>query len=102
MSAAAAVATPTATPFPKLDEAVQRVKAGYRPAEKALVNLLQDSKCRMRVAAAEAIRDLKLKSAKDALADLKEKGGPDDRERVLFLGCNSREAAGEALAELED
>ncbi len=65
-------------------------RAGYVPAEDALIGLLDHSSCHMRVAAAEAIKDLRLKRAKDALQTLKDHGGADDSEVRLFnIGCNS-------------
>lgn len=76
-------------------------RAGYAPAEDALIALLDNRKCPVRINAIQAITELKLRRAKPALAALAEKGGPDDTQRVLFFGCNSRQSASEAIDALD-
>lgn len=76
-------------------------KAGSSRAEDKLVKLLAHPKCSWRSAAASSVADLKLSRAKGALERLAEKGGDDDGEQVLFLGCNSKAAAQAALRQLE-
>ncbi|MDP3237345.1 MAG: adenylate/guanylate cyclase domain-containing protein [Myxococcales bacterium] len=76
-------------------------KAGSSRAEDRLVKLLSHPKCSWRSAAASTVGDLKLSSAKRTLERLAEKGGDDDGEQVLFLGCNSKTAAQTALRQLE-
>ncbi len=78
------------------------VRGGYAPAEDALIGLLQHRKCPVRISAINAIVELKLSRARPSLAQLADKGGPDDTERVLFFGCNSRAAASEAIDRLSD
>lgn len=78
------------------------VRAGYAPAEDSLIGLLDHPKCRVRIGAIEAISELKLGKAAPALTRLSTQGGPDDTERVLFFGCNSKAAAAEALSHLAD
>ncbi len=77
-------------------------RQGYGPAQDALVELLKHRRCTVRVAAIDAIRELKLVKAREALQALEEKGGPDDQQQVLFFGCNSRSAASQALDALRD
>ncbi len=77
------------------------LKAGSSRAESRLLGLLGHPRCAFRAAAADAVADLKLKRAKGRLEDLAQAGGPDDGEQVLFLGCNSKNAAAAALKRLE-
>lgn len=77
-------------------------RAGNRRAEDRLVKLLSHPRCSWRSAAADAVGDLKLTRATSALERLAEKGGDDDGEQVLFLGCNSKAAASVALRQLKD
>jgi hypothetical protein len=79
------------------------VKAGDGKAEGRLVDLLEHPKCGARAAAADAIADLKLSSARGELEDLAEDGGPDDEGGtglLSALGCNSKRAAKNALKRL--
>jgi class 3 adenylate cyclase len=76
-------------------------RAGNRRAEDRLVKLLSHPRCSWRSAAADAVGDLKLTRATSALERLAEKGGDDDGEQVLFLGCNSKAAAELALRQLK-
>ncbi|MBK7864415.1 MAG: adenylate/guanylate cyclase domain-containing protein [Archangiaceae bacterium] len=78
------------------------VKGGYAPAEDALVGLLEHQKCSVRIAAIDAVVQLKLSKAKPKLATLAERGGAGDTERVLFFGCDSKAAAAQALTTLGD
>jgi hypothetical protein len=78
------------------------IKAGYAPAEEELINLLRHPKCFVRQGAIDAIVQLKLMKAKLALTELAEKGMPDDTEKILFFGCNSKQSAGQALRQLTD
>ncbi|MBL8956125.1 MAG: hypothetical protein JNK82_35455 [Myxococcaceae bacterium] len=72
-------------------------RQGYAPAQDALIALLEHRKCGVRVAAVDAIKELKLTKARPALEALVRKGGPDDQQQVLFFGCNSKSAASQAL-----
>jgi adenylate cyclase len=77
------------------------IRLGHREAEERLISLLESQRCRFRVAALEVVKELKLKRAKGTVERLANSGGPDDRERLLFLGCNSKSEAAEVLRELE-
>jgi adenylate cyclase len=68
-------------------------------AVKRLIKLLDHEKCRVRESAAETLGALKVKSAKGALEDLAEEGGAGEDSTPLF-GCNSKQAAADALKEL--
>lgn len=78
---------------------------GHGKSEDRLIDLLEDEKCNVRAAAARSIGELKLKSARGALEDLAEDGGPGDdgSEGVIgaIFGCNSKDAAARALKQLE-
>ncbi|MFL5343962.1 MAG: adenylate/guanylate cyclase domain-containing protein [Hyalangium sp.] len=79
------------------------VKAGHGKAEHRLKDLLNHPKCSARSAAADAIADLRLTSAKGALEDLADDGGPDDdggTGLLSALNCNSKRAAKSALKRL--
>jgi adenylate cyclase len=81
------------------------VKAGEDSAEARLIDMLEHPKCQGRSAAAHALGDLKLKSARGELEDLADEEGPEDGASAGFLGlggCNSRKAALEALKRLSD
>lgn len=78
------------------------IRHGHAPAEAELIRLLEHDKCAVRVQAAETIAELKLTAGRDALILLKEKGGPDDAQKILFLGCNSRQSAAEALQRIDE
>ena len=77
-------------------------RAGSKDAEGRLIDLLENPKCGVRAAAADALADLQVKRARGALEDLAEDGGPDDGEQVLLFGCNSKQAAATALRRLKD
>lgn len=70
-----------------------------RAAENRLIELLEHPKCRVRASAAESLGELKLGRARGALEDLAEQGGAGEDPTPLF-GCNSQEAASEALKRL--
>jgi adenylate cyclase len=74
-------------------------KAGSDDAEDRLIELLEHPECRVRANAAEALGELKLTSARGALEDLAEEGGPGDKPDS-FLGCDSRKEAKKALERL--
>jgi adenylate cyclase len=78
---------------------------GSSRAEKRLIRLLDHSRCPVRSAAADQLGALRLKSARGALEDLAEEGGPDDESSggVIgsIFGCNSKQAAARALQVLE-
>lgn len=77
------------------------VKGGSKDAQERLISLLSHDDCVFRSSAASAIADVKLKRARGALEDLAEAGGKGDGEKVLGLfGCNSKQAAAEALKRL--
>jgi class 3 adenylate cyclase len=81
------------------------VKAGEDAAEERLIDMLEHPKCQGRSAAAYALGDLKLKSARGELEDLADEEGPEEGASSGFLGlggCNSRKAALEALKRLSD
>ncbi len=77
-------------------------RGGLKKAEGQLIDLLGHKKCSLRSAAADALADLKVKRARGALEDLAKDGGPGDGEQVLVFGCNSKQAAANALARLKD
>jgi class 3 adenylate cyclase len=81
------------------------VKAGSSRARDRLVELLGDHACSVRSAAAKALGDLEVTSARGALEDLAEDGGPDDQGGGGFIGkvfgCDSKAAAASALRRLE-
>lgn len=77
-------------------------RQGAKKAEGKLIDLLGHQKCPLRAAAADALADLKVTRARGALEDLAEDGGPGDGEQVLVFGCNSKQAAADALARLKD
>ena len=78
---------------------------GSSRAEKRLIDLLDHSNCAVRSAAANQLGSLRLKSAKGALEELAEEGGPDDQAAggVIgsLFGCNSKQAAARALQGME-
>ncbi|HYO58371.1 adenylate/guanylate cyclase domain-containing protein [Archangium sp.] len=76
------------------------VKAGNGDAEDRLIELLDHSECRVRSNAADALGDLKVRSARGGLKDLAENGGLGEEPGILLLGCNSRKAAQKALDRL--
>ncbi|XXF75119.1 adenylate/guanylate cyclase domain-containing protein [Myxococcaceae bacterium GXIMD 01537] len=82
-------------------------EAAYRAheddGEDRLLEMLGHENCAARSAAAEALGDLKLKSARGDLEDLAEDGGKDDGASGGFLGlgrCDSKAAAKAALKRL--
>jgi class 3 adenylate cyclase len=77
-------------------------RQGAKKAEGKLIDLLGHEKCQLRSAAADALADLKVKRARGALEDLAEDGGPGDGEQVLVFGCNSKQAAADALDRLKE
>lgn len=93
----------------RTEEAVSRYRSaasrGQSRAADRLVELLEHDTCAVRSAAARQIGELKLESARGALEDLAEAGGPDDASGggVIgsIFGCNSKEAASRALKALE-
>lgn len=79
------------------------VKAGSGKAEDRLIELLEHSDCRVRSEVADTLADLKLRSARGALEDLAEEGGPGDEGGSGLLSsfkCDSRRAAKNALKRL--
>lgn len=80
-------------------EAAARV--GHLKAEERLIALLDHPKCRFRVAALNAISELKLKKARPRVELLAGTGGPDDGDKLFFVGCNSRADAANTLRQLE-
>ncbi len=81
------------------------VRAGEDAAEERLVDMLEHPKCQARSAAAYAVGELKLKSARGELEDLADEEGPEEGASAGFLGlggCNSRKAALDALKRLSD
>ncbi len=82
---------------------VTAAKAGEDDAEDRLIDLLEHDKCVARSAAADAVADLGLKSARGELEDLAEDGGKDEGASSGFLGlssCDSKSAAKSALRRL--
>ncbi len=77
------------------------VKQGSKPAEDRLISLLGHRRCEWRVAGLEAVGELKLVRAKESVEALAANGGADDVEKVLFIGCNSKSEATEALRRLQ-
>ncbi|KFE69611.1 adenylate/guanylate cyclase domain-containing protein [Hyalangium minutum] len=85
-----------------VDRYVDSVRAGNGKAGDRLTELLTHEECRVRVDAAKAVGELRLKSARGELKDLAEEGGPGDGEKTNLLdrvlgGCDSRKAARNAL-----
>jgi class 3 adenylate cyclase len=81
------------------------VRSGEDAAEERIIDMLEHPKCQGRSAAAYAVGELKLKSAKGELEDLADEEGPEDGASSGFLGlggCNSRKAALEALKRLNN
>jgi class 3 adenylate cyclase len=76
-------------------------KSGSKDAESRIIALLKHQTCRMRSAAADTVADLQLTRARSKLEELAETGGADDGEQVLFVGCNSKQAAASALKRLK-
>lgn len=76
-------------------------RAGSDDGVDKLIDLLEHPKCQLRSAAADALADLQVKKARGPLEDLAEDGGPGDGEQVLVFGCNSKQAATDALARLK-
>jgi adenylate cyclase len=76
--------------------------AGHGDAADRLVELLEHPECRVRSQAAGSLGDLRLESARGALEDLAEDGGPGEEEGGVlgFGGCNSKGAAQRALERL--
>jgi adenylate cyclase len=74
---------------------------GRKGAASRMIDLLASPHCGVRAKAAEALGELKVESAKGKLEKLADSGGPGDGDKVLFMGCNSREAAKEALEKLQ-
>jgi hypothetical protein len=78
-------------------------RAGEDDGEARIVALLEHPQCRVREAAAEAAGELRLKSARGELEDLAREGGPDEEGGgLLGLGCDSKDAARDALRRLGD
>jgi adenylate cyclase len=82
------------------------VRAGSGAASSRLVDLLDHEQCPVRVAAARALGELKVTSARRALKALAEDGGSDDQGSggvigKVFGGCSSKDAARAALRQLE-
>ena len=77
------------------------VQNGSRDAEERLIHLLEHKRCVWRVAAVDAIGELKLSRAKPQVEALAKTGGSDDAQKVLFIGCNSRSEAAEVANRLE-
>lgn len=73
---------------------------GYSDAEDRLIDLLSHEDCRVRSSAANALGDIRSKSARGELEDLAEDGGPGEDDTPL-LGCSSKKAAASALRRLE-
>ncbi|MFY0575557.1 hypothetical protein ACN28S_15395 [Cystobacter fuscus] len=95
----------------QLDEAQQRparavthyraaLKEGEPRAGARLILLLKHEDCPVRSEAAEALGALRLASAREELETLKKKGGAGDNPGWFGNGCDSREAAKQALSRL--
>ena len=77
-------------------------RAGHLKAEDRLISLLDHPKCRFRVAALNAISELRLRKAKGRVEQLAAHGGPDDNGKLFNLvGCDSRTDAANTLRKLE-
>ncbi len=77
------------------------VQQGNSDAEDRLISLVDHRRCEWRVAALGAIGELKLKRARSRVEALAANGGADDVQKVLFIGCNSRNEAADVLRKLE-
>lgn len=76
-------------------------RAGHSGAQAKIVDLLNHPSCRVRVAAASAASELRLRRARTALERLAKNGGPNEGGDIPLIGCNSRRAARDALQRLE-
>jgi adenylate cyclase len=80
-------------------------KAGSSDARSRLIDLLEDDACDVRASAARAVGDLEIISARGALEDLAEEGGPGDQSGGGLIGkvfgCDSKAAAAQALRRLD-
>jgi class 3 adenylate cyclase len=82
---------------------VVAAKAGEDDAEDRLIDMLSHEKCGVRSAAAGAVADLKLRSARGELEDLAEDGGKGEGASSGPFGlgsCDSKDAAKSALRRL--
>ena len=81
------------------------LKAGSSDARSRLIDLLEHEACTVRSSAARVLGEVGAVSARGALEDLAEDGGPDDKEGGGLIGkvfgCNSKDAAKAALKQLE-
>ncbi len=77
----------------------EAAQAGNADAVSRLIALLDHPKCRVRAYAAQALGELKTAKARGKLEALVEHGGPGENDIPIF-GCNSRNAAREALEQL--
>jgi adenylate cyclase len=87
------------TPLGAVAQYSAAVKAGNENGGERLKALLENKECRVRIAAAQALGELKWAPAKGALERLAKNGGPGEDDR-LFIGCDSRKAAASALERL--
>ncbi|MFL5322604.1 MAG: adenylate/guanylate cyclase domain-containing protein [Myxococcaceae bacterium] len=77
------------------------VEAGYKRAERRLIEMLSDERCETRASAASAIGRLHLEKARSELEDLAQSGGNNEGADIPIFGCNSKAAAERALKELD-
>lgn len=92
-------------PRSAVSEYKRAIDSGNGSAEDRLIDMLSHAQCGVRSAAANAVADLRLKSARGDLEDLAEDGGADDGQSGGFLGmgnCDSKKAALNALRSLSD
>jgi hypothetical protein len=76
------------------------VKEGEPRAGARLIQLLKHEECPVRSGAADALGDLRLTSAREGLETLAKKGGAGDKSGFFGTGCDSSEAARQALGRL--
>lgn len=94
------LAEASGSPLRAVAEYQQATKAGSSRAARQLIRLLEHPECRVRSEAAESLGELRLDSARGALEELAEEGGPGEEEGLPFFGCSSKKAAQNALQRL--
>ncbi|WNG25977.1 adenylate/guanylate cyclase domain-containing protein [Cystobacter fuscus] len=89
------------SPWRALPHYRSALKEGEERAGRQLIEMLENPDCQLRVKVADTLGDLRLVSAREGLETLAKKGGAGEKKPGLFEpGCNSREAAERALAQL--
>ena len=87
-------------PYRAVEHYENAFQQGKKRAVRRLIALLRSPRCRVRAKAAEALGELQFAGARRPLERLAEDGGEGDGDKVLFFGCNSKQAAKDALEKL--